>query len=110
MLMGYVIARRIFKALLVCLTLLAIPLVIALIQVVAGLQSKDFPADFYSTTMGWFFLPGASLTGTLSISGAFILLLILTGIITLLGEHRNGGIALKKYLRDVTDKNYDLED
>jgi hypothetical protein len=60
--MGYVIVRRIFKALLVCLAVLAIPLIIALIQVVAGLQSKDFPADFYSTTLGWFFLPGASLT------------------------------------------------
>ncbi|MBA2393924.1 MAG: hypothetical protein H0V70_14415, partial [Ktedonobacteraceae bacterium] len=107
--MGYVIARRIFKALVVCLTLLAIPLVIALIQVVAGLQSKDFPADFYSTTLGWFFLPGASLTGTLGITGALIFLLLLTGIITAIGERRNGGVALKNYLRDVSDKNSDLK-
>lgn len=107
--MGYVFARWIFKAQMICLTVLAIPLAIAIVQVLVAFPRDKFPDNLYSTILGWFFLPGASLTGTLSISGAFILLLILTGIITLLGEHRNGGIALKKYLRDVTDKNYDLK-
>jgi hypothetical protein len=108
-LMGYVIARRIFKALLVCLTLLAIPLAIALVQVLVAFPRDKFPDNLYSTILGWFFLPGASLTGTLSITGALIFLLILTGIITAIGERRNGGVALKNYLRDMIDKNSDLK-
>lgn len=107
--MGYTIARWIFKALLVCLTIIAIPLAIALIQVLVALPRQGFPDNLYSTILGWFFLPGASLTGTLSITGTLLFLLLLTGIITAIGEIHNGGLALKKYLRDVADKNSDLK-
>jgi ABC-type multidrug transport system fused ATPase/permease subunit len=107
--MLYTVARRIFQAALLCLTVIAIPLIIALIQVAAALPRKGFPGDLYDTILGWFFLPGANITITASVVCIFMLLLIITGILTAIGEHRSGGLALRKYLRDVIDKTHDLK-
>ena len=74
------IARWIFRAQLVCLTLVLIPLAISFAQVLAVLPRQGFPENFYGTLLGRFFLPGpgrhgrrrastAQLEGPISVPG-----------------------------------------
>lgn len=69
----------------------------------------DIDSTALVTFVNWLFLPGINRTITLSILIFLFIITSLTGIITAFGERRNGGIALKKYLRDVIDKNSDLK-
>ncbi|HEY5005315.1 MAG TPA: hypothetical protein VII61_19300 [Ktedonobacteraceae bacterium] len=69
----------------------------------------DIDSTTLVTFVNWLFLPGINRTITLSILISLFIITSLTGIITAIGERRNGGIALKKYLRDVIDKNADLK-
>ena len=76
---------------------------------VAVMQTKDIPASALVSLVNWLFLPGNNRTLTLSFLIALFIITLLAGTITLIGEHRTGGLALKKYLRDVVDKTHDLK-
>ncbi len=84
--MLYVFARISFKSLLAILTLVIIPLVIAWTP--SGSQ-KQFISSY----------------GHL-VAEVFIFLLVLTGIITAIGEHHSREQTLKRYLCHIEDTNY----
>ena len=75
----------------------------------AVMQAKDIPSSSLVSFVNWLFLPGHNRTLTLSILLPLFAITLLAGIITFIREKRSGGLALRKYLRDVIDKTHDLK-
>src|SRR5258708_7101606 len=75
---------------------------------VLSMQEKDFAKGF-STSMIGSFLFGSYQKLALIILLPIIAITLLAWVISSIGNLRNGGEVLHKYLRDIADKNQDLK-
>src|ERR1700726_3239830 len=99
----YTIAHKGMQYIIRCWVLLILPLFIALIQAIALLPRKNFPASISDTILGWIFLPGFNRILTFSIIGLLVGSFLIFGIILLAEEHTKGGKTLRYYLHKVID-------
>src|SRR6185312_255116 len=82
--------------------------IFGIVVVLAPMQTKDVPTTLIASVANWLFLPSNRIL-VLSIFIPLVIITVLSGIIVAIEDYLGGGRALKKYLRDVANKNQDLK-
>ncbi|MBA2287129.1 MAG: hypothetical protein H0W02_16775, partial [Ktedonobacteraceae bacterium] len=75
---------------------------------IAQTQTANLIKTFPTSVLGWLFF-GPYQGITFLTLGILLVITLLSGIFTLIGEYRTGGLALKRYLRAVVHANQNLE-
>ncbi|MEO6888414.1 MAG: hypothetical protein ABI456_04585 [Ktedonobacteraceae bacterium] len=105
--MGYAVARNIWSIVKWMWVAIIFAFALNYAGSIAQTQTADLIKTFPTSALGWLFF-GPYQRITFLTLGIFLVITLLSGLFTLIGEYRTGGIALKRYLREVVERNQAL--